>query len=99
MEIKKIIALVTAGIIVIALALFGFPAMNEKPDVVPIVNEKSEDAFKSFTEMEALSPADEVTMQSQLTEIISKEREEGCDTLLDPRYRYACHDLFKNMKK
>lgn len=54
------------------------------------------------TPLEALAPlppVDEAELQRQLGAILDSGKESDCANLGDPRYQFACHDLFKNMKK
>lgn len=46
-----------------------------------------------------LPPADEAKLQQQLGAILDSGQESDCANLVDPRYQFACHDFFKNMKK
>lgn len=99
MENKKYFVIGGAVAVVIGVVFLSVWYAKNKKVEAPVMEEKSASTFESFAKMESLTPADEIVMQSKLSEIVSKGKQEECGTLSDPRYQYACNDLFKNMKK
>lgn len=87
MHYKKTTLIIVSILVVIGLSILVAKQKRDTTVVVPTQESKP------------LSTTDETALQKQLQEIIAKGNESECETLGDARYQFACHDLFKNMKK
>ena len=89
-------------IIVVSIAVVGFAMYKQKgSEVEPLIESKTvveQTAISTFEKMATLPPVDEADLQKQIQGIIAKGKEFDCELLPDARYKYACHDFFRNIK-
>lgn len=90
MNYKKVFLIIASVVILGGLAVAAY---FSKSSVVNIATPTQKEETKQ------LSNIDEVTLQRQLQEIVTKGKETDCSLLNDSRYQFACHDFFKIQKK
>lgn len=91
---RKTVIIILSCVVVIALVVYGVLTIKQGPPALP----KSQTATATipFSKMPPIPVEDERILQKNLTDILAKGKEADCVSLSDPRYQFACHDLFKN---
>lgn len=76
-----------------------FVVYKQKTSQIPQPERQGLATIEELTKVRPLPPVGEITLQKQLQEILANGKEADCSSLADHRYQFACHDLFKTMKK
>ncbi|OHA79149.1 MAG: hypothetical protein A2747_01455 [Candidatus Yonathbacteria bacterium RIFCSPHIGHO2_01_FULL_44_41] len=89
MNSKKIFITLISILIIAGVVTFATYIQKGK-QVAPVV----ELTPKDFEKMPPLPAVDELALQKQLQETITKGKKSECATITDPRYQFACHNFF-----
>lgn len=89
-----LIGVMTIAMIVVGATFYAYRSSEVQTATATLVFPPNQDPATT-----AATSTPTLKIDKELFLILSEGKESDCATLTDSRYRVACYDLFKNMKK